>query len=399
MPAVRRGRGTDKPTVFISYRRDDSGDVTGRIRDRVAAAVGDDRVFMDIDSIPLGFDFRKHIAESVGRCDAVLAIVGPRWLDALTDDGTRRIDQQGDFVRLELEAALERDIPVIPVLVLGAQPLTPSDVPDSLRELAFRQATSVRRDPDFHPDMDRLLTGLLAPSTPPEPAPPTVRDEAERTDRAGSPPHPTPSFLTRGRVIAFVVALLVVVGAVGAVLASTGGSDNDAASSGVPAGASIPTTTTGESTAATDDSADIPLVIEQQGDTLVTRGYTMQLAKGWATSAPGDDFVRYLGHSTEIFLTGPSPAYGDSVDFLVRDEAASSTWRSHTEPTFREIDGVRVGQFQGTTDSTTQVVAIAVVGDTKYGFELDVFNSEKELLDTAVHDFEDMLDSIKWKRE
>ena len=66
--------------ITISYRRDDSGVITGRIFDRLAAHFGRDAVFRDIDDIPPGVDFRKHISGILDDSDIVLAVVGPRWI-------------------------------------------------------------------------------------------------------------------------------------------------------------------------------------------------------------------------------------------------------------------------------------------------------------------------------
>lgn len=103
--------------IFISYRRSDNPDATGRLYDRLVAEFGKATVFKDVDSIPLGQDFRGHLNSIVGNCAVVLAIIGPRWIDARNEAGHRRLEDPDDFVRIELEAALSRDIPVVPVLV------------------------------------------------------------------------------------------------------------------------------------------------------------------------------------------------------------------------------------------------------------------------------------------
>lgn len=109
-----------------------------------------------MDSIPLGVDFREHLGRVVGECDVLLAVVGDEWL-AVDSAGRRRIDDTKDFVRIEIEAALERKIPVIPVLVRGASVPTENDLPASLVPLSYRNGIAVRPDPDFHRDMDRLI--------------------------------------------------------------------------------------------------------------------------------------------------------------------------------------------------------------------------------------------------
>ncbi|MGB6451380.1 MAG: TIR domain-containing protein [Steroidobacteraceae bacterium] len=153
--------------IFISYRRSDNPDATGRIYDRLVAEFGRAQVFKDVDSIPLGQDFRGHLNGIVGDCGVVLAIIGPRWTDARSNAGQRRLEDPDDFVRIELEAALARDIPVVPVLVGHAPIPVASELPGSLASMAFRQSIEVRPDPDFHNDATRLvsaLRGILDPS-------------------------------------------------------------------------------------------------------------------------------------------------------------------------------------------------------------------------------------------
>ena len=144
-------------TVFISYRRSDSNDVTGRIYDFLSHHFGPDVVFKDVDSIPLGVDFRAHLKQTVGRSHALVAVIGPTWLNVLQE----RLNQASvDWVRAEIETALERGIPVIPVLVGGANLPSAEALPEGLQDLAYRNATLARPDPDFKPDMSRLIQGL-----------------------------------------------------------------------------------------------------------------------------------------------------------------------------------------------------------------------------------------------
>jgi hypothetical protein len=146
-------------SIFISYRRQDSADVTGRIYDRLIQRFEREQVFKDVDSIPLGVDFRAHLGDVVGRCNLLLAVIGPQWLNVGGPNG-RRLDDAGDFVRIEIEAALARNIPVIPLLVGGAELPSERDLPPSLAAITFRNGIAVRPDPDFHRDMDRLVAGL-----------------------------------------------------------------------------------------------------------------------------------------------------------------------------------------------------------------------------------------------
>ena len=144
-------------SIFISYRRSDSIDITGRIHDRLVGHFGSDCIFKDVDAIPFGADFRKHLEREVSHCPVLLAIIGPQWL-AITDNrGRRRLDNPADWVRVEIETALRRDSLVIPVLVGGAELPKDQLLPDSLKGLAYRQSALVRHDPDFHRDLDRLI--------------------------------------------------------------------------------------------------------------------------------------------------------------------------------------------------------------------------------------------------
>ncbi|MBI1916491.1 MAG: tetratricopeptide repeat protein [Planctomycetes bacterium] len=150
--------------IFISYRREDSIDATGRLYDRLQAHFGRDGVFMDVDAIPFGVDFRHHLGEAVGRCDVLLAVIGDLWLEARhsapTRQGQRRLDDPADFVRIELQSALTRGIPVIPVLVGRAAMPAEQDLPEGLKALAYRNAAEVRPGRDFHDHVGRLIRGI-----------------------------------------------------------------------------------------------------------------------------------------------------------------------------------------------------------------------------------------------
>lgn len=146
--------------IFISYRRDDSSYIAGMINDRLENHFGPNSVFLDIDSIPLGLDFRKHISDSVGQCNVLLALIGDSWINATNDQGSRRLDDPTDFVRVEIESALKRDIPVIPVLVGKARMPSATELPSSLQELAYRNAAEVRAGLDLQEHLTRLVRGI-----------------------------------------------------------------------------------------------------------------------------------------------------------------------------------------------------------------------------------------------
>jgi SH3-like domain-containing protein len=171
------------PKIVISYRRADSQDIAMRIRDRLAAHYGTKSVFTDIDSIPLGRDFLRHINSELEASDVLLAVVGPRWIRG---GGEHGIEEETDYVRLEVEGALKRDIPVIPVLVGGARMPKPAELPDSVRAFAYRNAATVDSGVNFQNDMDRLIRSLDEEFAARPPGPATGRADADRPRESSS---------------------------------------------------------------------------------------------------------------------------------------------------------------------------------------------------------------------
>jgi hypothetical protein len=126
--------------VFISYRRDETSAHAGRLYDRLSDAFGEQAVFMDVDSIGLGLDFARVLDEALASCAVMLVLIGPGWLDTLDEHGRPRLHDPRDYMRLEVQAGLQRDIRVVPVLVREAE-LPPAEaLPEPLRPLASRQA-------------------------------------------------------------------------------------------------------------------------------------------------------------------------------------------------------------------------------------------------------------------
>ncbi|MGI9384749.1 MAG: toll/interleukin-1 receptor domain-containing protein [Methyloligellaceae bacterium] len=172
------------PKVFISYRRDDSPGSAGRLYDRLAQSLPTKNLFMDVDAMVPGVDFVQEINRAVLGCDVLLAIIGRGWLSAEDKDGQRRLDNPGDFVRIEVATALENDIRVVPVLVDGAV-MPPSDeLPDVLQPLARRHAVELSHM-RFAADTERLARALArspdqaAPDAPPAHAEPGPDAEVE----------------------------------------------------------------------------------------------------------------------------------------------------------------------------------------------------------------------------
>ena len=164
-------------SIFISYRRDDTEGQAGRLFQDLREAFGADRVFMDVATIEPGVDFRRAIERQTQSCGVLLALIGRNWLLVADEQGHRRLDDPGDFVRLETASALQRDIPVIPVLVHGARMPRADELPDDLKDLAYRNSvelTHARWDSDLQLLIKALRTYITdQPSAPaaPQPAP------------------------------------------------------------------------------------------------------------------------------------------------------------------------------------------------------------------------------------
>ena len=156
-------------TVFISYRREDTEGQARALFQDLTMQIGRESVFMDVDSIALGRDFREILQERLASCDVMLALIGKDWLDGKDKSGRRRLDNSGDFVRLEIAAALKRGISVTPLLLQGAQMPTADQLPDDLKDLAYRNAFELshnRWDSDVQELLRRL--GLGARSDKPD---------------------------------------------------------------------------------------------------------------------------------------------------------------------------------------------------------------------------------------
>jgi hypothetical protein len=145
--------------IFINYRRGDDQGFTGRLFDRLQDAFEPEQLFLDVDNIPPGVDFVQMLDERVAESDVVLAVIGKNWIDARDANGSRRLDDPDDFVRIELASALSQGKRVIPVLVGEAQMPRPEDLPDALRPLARRNAVRLTHE-RFRSDVQGLVKAL-----------------------------------------------------------------------------------------------------------------------------------------------------------------------------------------------------------------------------------------------
>lgn len=146
-------------TIILSYRRDDSAGVTGRIFDRLTQEFGADRVFMDIDSMPAGVDFHEHLQAVLAGCGALLVVIGKSWRAQRKGQPSRIMDPD-DWVRIEVETALLHEISVIPLLIDGAVMPSRDQLPESLWPLLRRNALPIDSGRDFHAQLSRLTRDL-----------------------------------------------------------------------------------------------------------------------------------------------------------------------------------------------------------------------------------------------
>ena len=133
--------------IFLNYRREDASHAAARLCDQLLKHFGPEAIFMDIDSVPVGKDFTESIANALDACSVFLAIIGSTWVNVKDSMGNRRLNDPNDYVRLEIQAALRRGIPVIPVLIDNAGLPNPLELPESLRPLfALEWATPATRE-------------------------------------------------------------------------------------------------------------------------------------------------------------------------------------------------------------------------------------------------------------
>ena len=158
-PSQPPNKARDVPSIFLCYRREDTQDAAGRLHDRLVNAYGQERVFMDIDSMPLGIDFVEHVTEQIAKCNAVIVMIGKQWHAIKDKKRRRRLDNEDDLVRAEIRAALRQKIPVIPVTVQNAAMPQPDDLPDDIRLLARRNGIDLSAT-RWTTDVERLLKEL-----------------------------------------------------------------------------------------------------------------------------------------------------------------------------------------------------------------------------------------------
>jgi hypothetical protein len=192
--------------IFISYRRDDSAGYAGRLFDILTDHFGAKNVFIDIDTIEPGKDFRTVIADAVGRCDVMLVLIGKHWLSMVDAQGRRRLDDPHDWVRIEITTAVaKRRVRVIPVLVGNAPMPGDDELPEELKDLHWRNAIELS-DGRFQHDTQKLIQAI-------EDVAAEQTKRLVKTNRRSRKEIEKPARGSPWRLATIVIALLVILGA------------------------------------------------------------------------------------------------------------------------------------------------------------------------------------------
>ena len=198
--------------IFVSYRRQDASGEAGRLVDHLQEVFGEDSVFLDVETIEAGLDFIQAIEKALSSCSVLIAMIGPHWTTMKDPQGNLRLFNKDDFIRIEISAALKRDIRVIPVLVNGAMMPNPEDLPEDLQGLTRRHAQELSSS-RWKYDSDQLtsvLSKIIEPKPQPKPQP-----KPEPSPRSFIPNQPAPkSWWAKNYlwVIGGVVGFLILIG-------------------------------------------------------------------------------------------------------------------------------------------------------------------------------------------
>ena len=147
--------------IFLSYRQEDCALHAKNLAEDLRELLNAD-VFRDIDNIPLGVPFPKYIDQEINKCDAVIVMIGDDWLSMTDQEGKPRLEDPLDWVHIEIISALQREVPVIPVLVEGSKMPRPEELPEPIRDLAYRNGAEIRAN-TWREDVERLATAIPTP--------------------------------------------------------------------------------------------------------------------------------------------------------------------------------------------------------------------------------------------
>ncbi|HZL73742.1 MAG TPA: glycerophosphodiester phosphodiesterase family protein [Propionibacteriaceae bacterium] len=348
--------------VFISYRRQETAWPARQLYDVLVAELGADRVFKDVDDIEPGDDFVERLQSAVGSCEVLLALIGPQWLTVTDANGARRLDDPEDFVRLEVETALNRDdVRVIPILVDNAKMPTPQELPAGLAALTRRQAVEINpvsfdtrrllrvlnhtlndiRSEPAGPSIVEAGAGVRPPGTTPpvppvEPAPGTSVEWALPSAPAGPGSGGVVGRRRTGMLVAVAtsIVLLVAVGVAVWYLTRDPGqgtatpSLGDSASSSAPSASTAPSGSPSKTTTA-DDPTGSDILAHRGGD----EKYPLQTFES-LTSASDDGFavetdVRWTSDNHAVIIHDEAATQGLRCDRPYR--VSQTTWKVLSE--------------------------------------------------------------------
>ncbi len=162
MTGTDRSRRAGDGRVFISYRRGDVGGHVNALYQVLTLRMGGERVYMDVDSVELGVDWREAITDAVRDSAVVLAVIGKNWVCSTP-------------VALELGTAFEHDVPVLPLLIGDTAFDDIDDGGETIARLRTLNARNVRPDAwerDLRPVVSRIeeLTEVVRSPASPEDA-------------------------------------------------------------------------------------------------------------------------------------------------------------------------------------------------------------------------------------
>ncbi|MFZ0668433.1 MAG: toll/interleukin-1 receptor domain-containing protein [Acidimicrobiales bacterium] len=310
------------PGVFISYRRGETSGQARAIHDMLEQRLGEQRVFMDVDAIALGEVFYTKIAEGIQSSGVALVLIGHDFFD---EQNQARLHQADDWVRVEIETALHRQVPIIPILVERASMPRADLLPESLRPLTTFQAMDLENQ-RWDYDMQRLNNSIdtliakraMAPTVPvvgagghapaPPPAPPRRQPTAQPAGDDKPPRSKKPIVIGSA-----VLAVVIVAAVLGVVLSHK----NPPSKPGVNNGP----------TSVSAASAVSPIAPDRMAYQLLNSSFAKnELPSSVSASKPGLSPVHAQGMVSPVVVSMTDPSFADIyVEYFIFASQADAT--------------------------------------------------------------------------
>jgi septum formation protein len=149
------------PKIFICYRREDSQTIANYLKVKLESSFPR-QVFLDTSSLPSGSRWPNEIQAALERAQIVLVLIGEKWLTCHNPvDGRRRLDEDQDWVRLELKTAIQKNKTLIPILISPVRMPAETSLPEDIRGLTRYQAFNLDQN-RLDTDGDQLIRDLRA---------------------------------------------------------------------------------------------------------------------------------------------------------------------------------------------------------------------------------------------